>query len=119
MEQYWFDNVYDILKRYSDIEEQKEVWLWLNPNKVSSYDEDLCMLFDDNDFEEFILEWKKEGLDKKTLREMIVFRDVLNFYNKNIHQQGWHDEKVLKDPEWQKIVNQAKKVIEVWSIIPT
>jgi hypothetical protein len=116
MEDFWIKNILNLIKDYSDYEDQREVWLGLSRIKVSSYDEELCMLFDDNEFDSFILEWKKGGKDKKTLDEMIRFRDMLNYYEDNIHQRDWTDEKVLNGLEWQKVVGQAKKVVNVWKI---
>jgi hypothetical protein len=70
-------------------------------------------------FDDFIKEWEKENLDKKVLKELISFRDKLNEYDKKIPKGygEWHDDQILKDPEWLNVVNQAKKVIVEWNIL--
>ncbi|WP_280765042.1 hypothetical protein [Parabacteroides sp. PFB2-10] len=115
MESYWIDNIYNLIRDFSNIDDQRKNWLGLNPNKVSSYYEDINML-DDNCFDDFIAEWRNKNMDKKTLKEMARFRKILNSYEDNIHQKEWGDEKVLDDPNWIRVVMQAKKTIDVWKV---
>lgn len=114
MEQFWLDNIHFMIEGLSDIEQQKRVWLGFAENIVSTYSEDLCMLFDDYDFNEFIENWEKENLDKNILKELILFRDKLDLYNHKVLNNNWHNEEILKDPKWLDVVSQAKKVIEIW-----
>lgn len=116
MEDFWIKNIYNLIKDYSNLEQQKKEWLGLVPHIVSSYDEMLNMTFGENDFEDFILQWEKEGLDKSTLNEMIRFRDMLRSYDNQFSHQNdkYFDRVILKDPKWWEVTNQAKKVIDVW-----
>ena len=116
MEDFWIENIYNLIKDYSNLEQQKKEWLGLVPHVVSSYDEMLCMLFGDNDFDDFISEWEKQGFDTRTLQEMVHFRDMLRAYDSQFSKQNdkFLDRAILKDPNWAEVTNQAKKVIDVW-----
>lgn len=116
MEDFWIENIYKLIGRYSDLELQKKAWLGLTPNIVLSYDEMFNMLFDDNVFDDFISEWEKQGFDTRTLQEMVHFRDMLRAYDSQFSKQNdkFLDRAILKDPNWADVTNQAKKVIDVW-----
>ncbi len=119
MEDYWIENIYNSIKGFSDINKLKERWFGLgNPNEASYYGEDIAMLYDDNCFDDFIVEWEKNGMDKNTLSEMIIFRDMLNAYDAKIPNapDRYLHLDILNDPEWFKVVAQAGKVIEVWKV---
>jgi hypothetical protein len=118
MEQYWIENIYDMIKGYSDLEEQKKGWIDPDDTIVSSYGEDLSMLFDDYWFDDFIKEWENENLDKQVLKELISFRDKLNEYDKKVPNGygEWRDDEIVNDPDWMDVVNQAKKILAVWNV---
>jgi len=46
----WEENLFEAIKNVSDNEFQNEVWLGKNPKLVSSFDEIIMVLYDDNDF---------------------------------------------------------------------
>ena len=116
MKYFGVENIYNLINDYSNLERQKKEWLGLVPNIVSSYDEMIMMLFDDNDFDDFILQWEKNGFDNRTLKEMILFKDMLMAYNSQFSHQNnkYFDKAILKDPNWAEVTDQAKKVIDVW-----
>ena len=117
MEKSWLENIHYQISGFSDLEQQKKAWLEFDDTIVSSYSEDLCMLFDSFDFDNFIKEWEREEYNVEILREIIIFRNMLNIYDKKMPNDGkWHDDDVIKDSEWLKVVNQAKNVIDIWKI---
>ncbi len=88
--------------------------LWLNENNdtglISSYSELMCSLFDDYSFDDFVdHEATHTGLSKSLLYELSKLRELLNSYD----EKG-SDEEILNDPEWKKVVEQAKIVIKEW-----
>lgn len=104
------NNTYADIKEISDIEKQKQCWLGKDKNYVSSFDEVMCRLFDDNDFDSFVDKTSKEiGLSKEVITELIKLRFLLNSY-----LEKGTDEEIIQDIEWHKVSNQAKKVIELW-----
>jgi hypothetical protein len=88
--------------------------LWLNEDNdtglISSFSELMCSLFDDFGFDDFVnFRAAENGLPNSLIIELSILRDLLNVYI----EKG-SDEDIINDPEWQKIVEQAKKVIEEW-----
>lgn len=115
MDKNWIENIYYMINAYSNIERQRKAWLGLSDREVSSYSEDLNLLFDSFFFDDFIKVWKEEGRDDTVWKEMAIFRDMLNTYHENISPENdLPDRDVLEDPNWLLVVNQAKKVIKAW-----
>lgn len=114
----WRKNIYRMILDYSDLEMQKRIWLGKDSKFESSYDEDISLLFDSFEFEDFIKEWKIEKQNHELLGELIVFRNKLSLYNdKVLSISDRSDEDILNDPDWLVIVNQAKVVIEKWEAL--
>jgi hypothetical protein len=89
--------------------------LWLNENNdtglISSYFELVNSLFDDFNFDIFIDNTAAQnGLSNSFIFELSKLRELLNNYNKMSS-----DEEIINDPEWKKIVEQAKIVIKEWN----
>ncbi|MDX1830465.1 MAG: hypothetical protein R3342_13075 [Lutibacter sp.] len=111
MDKNWNKNIYYMIKCFSDIDRQKRVWLGLDNNLASSFDEDMSLLFDSFCFDDFILELKKDIYNEKIVKELTTFKDMLESYESKAS-----DEQVLKDPQWFTIVEEAKKIIERWDL---
>ena len=81
MENYWIKNVYSAIKDISDLSFQKEVWLGKSDKWVSSFNEMINTLYDDNCFEDFINseEWSKLDSHSDLHQEMVVLRDIRTF----------------------------------------
>jgi hypothetical protein len=109
MDRNWKGNIYNSIKDFSDINKQKGVWLGSDINHVSSFDEDVCLLFDSFCFDEFIEEFNNETIDKNLLNELRLFRNSLNNY-----QRKDSDEEILSDELWLAVVNKAKGIVEIW-----
>ena len=106
------ENIYSDILEVSDIALQKK--LWLNEEnysgQISSFTELYCRLFDDNDLDVFIESAKLDNVISQNLLSQIIYlRDLLNNY---IEKST--DREIINDPEWFKIVTQAKLVIEYW-----
>ena len=41
---------------------------------------------------------------------------MLNDYNKKLPKNKWMDDKILADPEFDKVIEQAGKVVELWGL---
>ncbi|MCC6837193.1 MAG: hypothetical protein IT234_01530 [Bacteroidia bacterium] len=107
------DNIYYNFVELSDVDLQKKLWLneQNNSNQISSFTELYCRLFDDNDFDGFIISAKLNNVFSKNLLEQIIhLREMLNNYN-----EKETDREIINDPEWSKIVTHAKLVIENWN----
>ncbi len=116
MEKYWIENIHEMIEGYSDIESERRIWLGKDPDFTSSFEEDFNLLFSSFDFEDFIVEWEKEGLDESLQNEFIIFKNMLHAYDdKKENGENKTDEEILNDPNWLPIVQQAKKIIDMWS----
>ncbi|MGN6249167.1 MAG: hypothetical protein ACTHNG_12505 [Ginsengibacter sp.] len=105
--------IYNDSIELSDLDLQRK--LWLNENNdtglISSYVEVMCRLFDDNKLDDFIDKTaSKIDFSNSTIFQLNKLRELLNDYNEKDT-----DEKIIADPEWKKVVEQAKKVIREWN----
>ncbi|MDO3696055.1 hypothetical protein QVZ41_14475 [Wenyingzhuangia sp. chi5] len=110
MDKRWEENIYYMIKCFSDYDRQKRVWLGQDNNHTSSFDEDISLLFDSYCFEDFILELKKDEKNKCPVDELVVFEKMLDTY-----ESKFSDKEILEDFKWVEIVNQAKEVIKKWN----
>jgi hypothetical protein len=106
-------HIYRLIGELADISLQRK--LWLNENNdtglMSSYSELMCSLFDDLGFDGFIDdEATKIGLSKGLIFKLSGLRASLNSYDEKDTDEG-----IISDPEWRKVVEQAKAVIEEWN----
>ncbi len=106
------DAIYKRIIELSDLRMQRKLWLNENNNTglVSSYNELICSLFDDLNFDIFVDDTAiKIGLSRSTVLELNTLRNLLENY---VEKES--SEKIIVDPEWIKIVEQAKIIIEKW-----
>lgn len=106
------NNIYNSIKELSNLELQRK--LWLNENNdtglISSYNEVMCRLFDDDGFDDFIDYSSAElSLPNSLIIELNKLRNLLNDY-----KEKTTDQEIIEDSKWLEIVNQAKKVLEKW-----
>jgi hypothetical protein len=104
--------IYIKIIELSDIGLQRK--LWLNEKNdtglISSYSELMSSLFDDFNFDDFVENGAtKIGLPNSLIIELSKLRELLNEYDEKDS-----DAEIINDPEWKKIVEQAKIVIKEW-----
>lgn len=106
------DKIHDDLTELSDLNLQRNSWLGLDANYVSSYVELMCRLFDDNNFNGFINhEAVKEGFSENFVKQLQELRDLLTVYTEKDT-----DEEIIADPKWQSISQKAQAVIYLWKV---
>ena len=113
----WKKNLYSAIEALSDVSLQKEVWTGKHKSIVSSFKEDISLLFDSFSFDDDF--WEKENLsnfdfDNRTINELQILKRQLNGYIKKYQENNMNDQDVLRDPEWQLITTQAKNVLELF-----
>lgn len=113
---YTINHIYIYIKDLSSKEFLIKTWLENSiPNVIFSYVELMCSLFDDFSFDLFIdIEVVKLGFGNELIHELGLLRGMLNQYGKKIPNNKWMDDKILKDPEFDKVIEQAGKVIKLW-----
>ena len=108
------ENTYNKIIELSDLSLQRKIWLNENNDTglISSFAELMCSLFDDFNFDDFIdNRASKMNLSDSAIFELNKLRELLNIYDEKDS-----DEDIINDPEWQKIVNQAKLVLKEWNM---
>lgn len=106
-------SIYERIIELSDLSLQRKLWLNAGNNTglISSYDELMCSLFDDFQFDDFVdKSFSEFGFSENTALELSELRKLLNSY-----KEKESDELIIDDPEWGKIVNQAKIVVNAWN----
>ena len=113
MQKKWLENIYHEIAELSDSEMQRRLWLGKDSKYISSYDELLCSLFDDFNFDLFIDNElpKIEGLTPSFIQSIRKLREMFNEYDR----KNLNDEQIIEDPEWLKVVEQAKMVEKQWN----
>jgi hypothetical protein len=105
-------SIYTTIIELSDLDLQRKLWLNQENNTglISSYSELMCSLFDDLYFDYFVEnEVSKIDLPNSAIVELRKLRELLNGYDEKSS-----DVEIINDPEWKKVVEQAKIVIKEW-----
>ncbi len=114
----WLSNILTMIEEISDKHYQEEVWLKGVGNEESSFNEAICGLFDDYDFDGFLDEYSTENyLNKLKIEKLKLFRDKLNQYLLNI-DDNLCTKDLLADPEWHNIQASASQVLKVINSCP-
>lgn len=114
MEEYWLVNLFDIIYELSDIQLQQDSWTGKS-SRVSSFEELIASLYDDNQFESFINHdfWSDCSSKLKELNcELRELNSLLDSYNVPL---GEIDE-IFSDPAWLEIVSKATRIKKLWII---
>lgn len=107
------ENIYRMIVELSDLRLQRKLWLneKNDTGEISSYTELMCSLFDDFSFNDFIdNEVSKIGLSDSAIFELNKLKEMLDNY-----KEKESDEEIINDPEWKKIVEQARTVKNEWN----
>ena len=104
----WIYNIRQSLKVSSDLNFQKEAWV--DGTKFSAgWHEEVSTLYDSHAFEEFLSKYKGSvELPEDVFNQLYYFCESLN------KDEGKpSDQAIIKDPDWTKIVDLAKKSLDV------
>lgn len=105
--------IHEYIKILSDLKLQRKIWLNENNNLgyTTSYEEFMCMLYDNYLFEEFVL----NELNRNNIAPQLktLFSCLLsNLNNYNLEKE----KEILEDLEWKKITRTAKKIVKLLNI---
>jgi hypothetical protein len=110
MDKMIIQNIYNDIMELADKKNQEKLWLSRSQSNISSYSELMCRLFDDNDFDDFLKTYAlKIGLSTKLLKELFDLQSKLNNYSGENNLS-----KILNDPKWNEIIQQAQLVVKLW-----
>ena len=100
-----------LLKNIADKDFQERAWFNIGP-EVSSPDEDICMLYDDHDFENF-LNNSSSPLSDTERNAGLKFNKQFNKYL-NAHDTS-HPKVVFESEDWDKIRKATANLIKIWT----
>lgn len=110
----WDNNVFNCIYNISNNSWQTEAWTAANPNRVSSYVEDIGMLYDSFEFEEYIVHCEQSNVSYRLCQ---LFKELDKMLSDYEPSDAYNFEKILVDPEWLLITDKAKEVVSFWSAL--
>lgn len=91
-----------------------DIWLGKNNKYEYSYDDLIFNLLEDS-FICFVNEdTTRLNFKTKLTEQLVLLKDNLFNYNKKIPNNKWMDDKILEDPQFDVIIEQAGKVVALW-----
>ena len=110
------DYIYDKIEELSSVDLQNKLWLNRNNNtgRISSYTL-MCTLYDDINLELVLRKaMEKYGYSSDALNGLYQLNSLLNNYKEPYSNGNIDDELVIKDSNWQVVVEQAQTVLANW-----
>jgi hypothetical protein len=105
----WHRLIFNDLKELSDKDLQVRIWVKGDVEYVSSYEELMCSLFDDNHFDDYLdVYWKALDIKNQTKRKLHLLRNMLNKYSKGDKSEL----EIINDPKWNEIVELADVLVQ-------
>ena len=104
----WCSAVVAALARFADAEHQQRVWIRAEAPECDSFVEACCMLYDDEDFLEFI-ETNAARLNEAQIAALRAFDAAFNRIPDRLEYD--HDA-LLRHPAWPDVVRTAQLAIE-------
>jgi len=101
----------ETIAEISDKNFQERIWIKGIGPECSSFEEAICDFFDDG--EPILKNYKEFGITDKQYEEVIQLRNELEKYCDKTPEIVYEEE-ILADPEWYKIQEMAKKVLEAF-----
>ena len=100
------NSVLETIEGISDKEYQRRVWIRGEGPEVDDFDETCCHFFDDGD--PMLEKYKEFGITEDQYDILKKFRDQFEIFS---DENNW-PEKFIDTPEWRKITELAKEVLE-------
>ena len=111
----WRLELFDELRTIANRSELEQLWSGVNPNAISSYQEEVEHVFSDFDIDGFLsLDPKQNGLTPPQLLALRRFRDEFSNYvdYTNREYKGKPDFRVvLADSQWARIMFLAQEFV--------
>jgi hypothetical protein len=105
----WHQLIFNDLKELSDKDLQVRVWIKGDTEYVSSYEELMCSLFDDNYFDDYLdVYWKDLDINDQTKSKLHLLRNMLNEYSKGDKSEL----EMINDPKWNEIIELADVLVQ-------
>ena len=112
----WEINLLRSLEDLSDLEMQKLSWSGNHPEIVFSFTEALAAVYDDFDFEEYIVRYKSIHGEDGYYALLVELDTRLEAFQKDgyrMEESGGYQE-ILNDVRWKQITEIAKKITDAF-----
>jgi hypothetical protein len=111
IEKIWNTRVFEDICDFFDPGFIERAWVNAIGPDESTYEEAMCMLFDDDSFDDYIDQiLPKYTNDGELILEFDKLRNLLHDFNP---PDDMPDEEKIAQPEWKAIMAQAAKVLEL------
>ena len=99
---------------FASLDCQYREWICDKTNPYGSFNEWMCLLYDNSHFEDILDRYKNQfDFTEQQYRALDEFRKALNHYI-DVHCAYKDDEDIVKDPHWHKVVEKAQLFFEVF-----
>ena len=95
----------------SDVPRQKKLWLGGSKTKISSFTELISKLYDDFDFKGFIKYLNQSDFDTNLIKALCEIDTKLSKFLES-GRGDKEDAKIIVDPVWQEVVENAKRILD-------
>ena len=111
----WKKGIISTIFIFADLDGQRKLWVEGSSEGFSSWEEAYCQLFDDYDFDGFIKMYcceESTKLSANICKLLKQFRDEVTKYGNKFSNIAVDPEFILSDPDWQRICNMAKALLD-------
>lgn len=105
-------NLIDTINSIADSEYQDRVWVKGLGPEVDSYTETICYFFDEVEF--ILSNYKKYEISETQYQLILQLRDLVEAFSDEVTGIADPKTEILPNPEWHKIQELAKKVLEAF-----
>ena len=109
------NNLIDDIQNISDLDYQQRSWVEGSiPNVVDSWEETMCMFFDDRDIDNFLNDIDPGfGLTQYQINMLRWLRDKADYYC-SVTPKYMNPRDVIADPRWHEVVACAQETLKAF-----
>ena len=104
-------NILELLEIFTDLKYQKRVWVEGKGPEMNTFDETMCMLYEDMYFKEFVHEEMADAGFSFGLKTKMEALDALL---PGLWDEDMLDADLLKDPRWQMVLKISKEIVPIF-----
>lgn len=112
----WINDIVEVMAQFGNLAFQKKGWVEGKTKAIVSFNESICMLYDDLHFLSFL----KNDLSQFRLKNSLIKKMKLfdSLIDKCIELHGVFDEpNMILDPEWHKVVYLTQKILKDFELL--
>jgi hypothetical protein len=111
----WRAELFDEIRTIADPVELRSLWLGHNPDRISSFREEVAHVFDDLDIDGFLrLDSRETGMSSDMREILVSFRDAFSALIRELSVNGFpaDDRVILDDPRFMNVSRLARRFVD-------